>query len=232
MEPLTLQPTSNMHVCGINNKLCLTVYIYPAQSLSKSVSVIINDDAAATHLDITFVPLYADCTYPAITFKYEQIDISLSSEFIEIYDNNGNIIEECQGNAGADSQCSTWWTCVNQRSLGIDVIPKDSSYKISLIEGSEVDALCGGDITTNATLTLICNSYSLAPTIPSTSPTLQPTTPPTTESKHPTISPTFLQSCGNNKLCLTEYFYPAKSLSTPVSIIINDDGTTTYVDIT
>eukprot|EP01084_Bolivina_argentea_P040880 75457_1 len=244
----TLSPTF-LPICGTNH-MCLTVNFYPAKSLSTPVSVIIYDDHnyinyvdpdSVRRMDITFIPRDADCTYPSITFTYDQTVISNYYQYINIYNNNGNMIEKCKGNPNYDVYypCSIWSTCVYQRSLGIDIIPKDSRYNISVIEvlSMKSQRSCSPGITANASLTLTCQSHSLAPTTESKHPTISPTISPTTEISptiEPTLSPTFLPICGTNKLCSTVNFYPVKSLSTPVHVIIttyiNGRHGTTYVD--
>eukprot|EP01084_Bolivina_argentea_P163899 285050_1 len=182
VQPLPRPTLPNPHSCG-TRKWCWNIDIWPSKSnTTHLVNVIINDDNGESYADITFTPHGADCIDPLITFTYEQIDISSIYENIHIRDNNGATIQNCQGNGLADTQCSTWWTCVDQQQLGVTIIPQDSSYKISLTEGYQTDDLCGGFVTMNATLLLICQGTD--------APTIDPTKTPTTNPTQPTINPT------------------------------------------
>eukprot|EP01084_Bolivina_argentea_P132087 233086_1 len=141
----TLAPTTEISLCGINPypTWCYHIDVYPGNAIT-TTTVNISDIDRGSHIyfNIILTPRGRLCHNPFITFEYEQIDIALSTEYVDVINNDGTTIQRCQGNGGVDSQCNVWWTCLLDYNLGITQINVNESYQIQLMATSENDALC------------------------------------------------------------------------------------------
>eukprot|EP00483_Globobulimina_turgida_P005229 UN05239 len=122
---------------------CYYIEIFPSNSLTTTIVNITDTDRQSNvYFNITFIPRGQMRINPSISFEYEQIDIEQASEYINIYDDEGVLLRECQGNGGADNQCDEWWTCLSNYNLNISQIDADTPYQIQLMTSLENDALC------------------------------------------------------------------------------------------
>eukprot|EP01084_Bolivina_argentea_P070718 128597_1 len=193
---LTMGNMSKIY-CGTNiHRWCYYVDVYPGSCTTRTmIPIQAIDDSSGTYFEIYWRIKESDCVSPAITLRYEQIDISTSYENIIVYSDSGTQIENCQGNNLADSQCNVWWTCFTDKLLpDSNTIFKNDIYKITLYEGSQTDNLCSHQYSMNAQLFLRCNG-----TNPTMDPTMDPTAIPTNNPLyHPTMDPTAIPT--NNPL--------------------------------
>eukprot|EP01084_Bolivina_argentea_P053583 98367_1 len=102
---------------------CYYVEIFPSNTLTNTTVYITDIDRQSNvYFNITFIPRGHMCENPSITFEYEQIDVSFTTEYINIYDNANVLLKQCQGNGIADNQCNVWWMCLSQYNLNISQI--------------------------------------------------------------------------------------------------------------
>eukprot|EP01084_Bolivina_argentea_P102539 183697_1 len=239
----TTSPTHYVVACGVN-RWCYYVDMHPRIENETYLIIQNTDDNADTYFDIHFKP-DTECINPFISFSFEEIDFSGSTEYLSIYDDNGVLIAECKGTS--DANCGIWKTCINNHHLGISKISKNQTYKITILEPLSIDALCSGHhlYSIRVNLSIACSSGTAIPTIEPTprptnnptkstiSPSNFPSIPPTIHSSNPTVAPTYLiTSCstefGIDRWC---YYIDMNDTSHSVEISHIDDNYDTYFDI-
>eukprot|EP01083_Nonionella_stella_P287868 979973_1 len=124
---------------------CYNIYLYPNNTLTKTVTIAGEYRASDVYFNISFIPRGTDCLNPFITFEYEQIDISKITEYINIRDDTGILLKQCQGNGGRDTQCGVWWECLSDYNLGITQIKQDMPYQIQIMSSYDTHPLCFTD---------------------------------------------------------------------------------------
>eukprot|EP01084_Bolivina_argentea_P044629 82113_1 len=190
-------------LCG-PNRFCYyeNISVSDGAVTNHTVHIQANDDDAMTYFDIYFTVNDNDCIRPTLSFKYELIDYDSSSEYIEVYDNDGIIINQCQNGQSCGVFDSS---CISNYDLGVNSIQKGETYKISVIESSEVDALCNSGQTINAFVTLQCTPHI----------------------------PEVKIDCGLNTFCYIVDVYPSltEEVETMVEIQNPDDNSDTYFNV-
>ncbi len=97
----TSAPTSAVSLCETNPypTWCYYVDLYPGTALTiTTVDIIDTDRNSQIYFNIVFAPRDELCDNPSITFEYEQIDVGLTTEYIEVPNNAGSLLSQCQGN--------------------------------------------------------------------------------------------------------------------------------------
>eukprot|EP01084_Bolivina_argentea_P066728 121653_1 len=130
---------------------------------STTYHIYANEEFQAQELTITLRTAITgtDCINPAISFDFQNIDYDDDTEYITLYDEHDTEIQICQG---GDHYCPAERSqCLDEYPLFTDgsSIPTDRSYTITVVQSSEVHAICdiyNNTLAMNATLTFYCNS--------------------------------------------------------------------------
>eukprot|EP01084_Bolivina_argentea_P222365 376381_1 len=128
----TPYPTQVKINCGVNT-FCYIVDVYPSMTEETETMVIIKnpDDNADTYFNVFFIIHQNDCVHPLISFEHELIDLDLSTEYIDLFDNDNNLITRCQGGY----LCNQFSTCLSDYNLGVNKIEADKDhYQIKAVE--------------------------------------------------------------------------------------------------
>eukprot|EP01083_Nonionella_stella_P295859 1005345_1 len=177
---------------------CYNIDIYPSNNSQTITTINVTDiyRSSDVYSNINLTPKAHSCNNPTITFEYEQIDISASTEYIDVKDNSGILLQRCQGNGGSDVQCNVWWTCLTDYNLDVTHITTDTSYQIQLIASRQNNAFCTAyhPWSTNAKLHVTCDGTP----IPTINPTANPIFGPTAPTNYPTAQPTLSPTCNNS----------------------------------
>eukprot|EP01084_Bolivina_argentea_P133995 236429_1 len=158
--PTTILPTTESQTitnnsCGVN-QWCID--IYPPAYLATSYQIAFSKNAAATATNfyVSFTPIERDCLKPRISFDYEEIDYDMDDEYLQIYNNNNVSLATC---GSLQDVCGTFGTCINNMSLNISRIEKNTTYQIRIFQSSSVHNLCTKHpYSTNARVTLYCDA--------------------------------------------------------------------------
>eukprot|EP01084_Bolivina_argentea_P177385 306753_1 len=92
----TSAPTPAIYLCETSPypTWCYNIDLYPRGSATTTtVNITDIDRNAHTYFNIVFTPRDQSCINPSITFEYEQIDISGSNEYTDVFSNEDVIIQ-------------------------------------------------------------------------------------------------------------------------------------------
>eukprot|EP01083_Nonionella_stella_P109312 318588_1 len=182
-------PTETKTSCGTRT-WCYYSDLFPIPGIvtAQTINIQNPDDEQATNFKIYITIQGSHCIEPTITFTFEEIDFQMSTEYLDVFDNDGSKVDRCSGTR--DSNCGNWMTCFADRNLKASQISRGDTYMIRVYESIAIDSLCSHDLSINANLTFTCSDKTAstsAPTESPTSPTYHPTKDPTGD---PTIDPT------------------------------------------
>ena len=110
---------------------------------TNEISIGTTSEAVPTIHQIHTQILDNPCIIPRISSSFEEIDFALTSEYFNVYDNDGSLITQCSGTR--DFSCDHWIDCLRSHPLNVDEINDADIYTITIQGSDEFDSLCTGN---------------------------------------------------------------------------------------
>ena len=161
---LKITPNHTTAISNGNKTLCDTyTYCYQIDlapkigaTTSKSVAITSTLAGIQTFHQISMTSIGSNCINPTIDIIFEEIDFATSSEYFDVFDENGDLISQCSGHT--DSNCGEWLTCLNQQTLSKSQINENETYTITIEGTDELHKLCQHEYSLNIILTITCSN--------------------------------------------------------------------------